>query len=150
MGASYGGYATLMGLIEQPTLFRAGVEWAGVTDIGLMFTVARSDANRENRNYSMRTLIGDPEQDAAQLARTSPLQRAAELKQPLLMAHGGQDRRVPIEHASRFRDAVQRGNRNVTYLVYPDEAHGWSHDETNIDFWRQVETFLDRNLKPSN
>nr|WP_229262278.1 prolyl oligopeptidase family serine peptidase [Duganella guangzhouensis] len=147
MGASYGGYATLMGLIEQPTLFRAGVEWAGVTDIGLMFTVARSDANRENRNYSMRTLIGDPEQDAAQLARTSPLQRAAELKQPLLMAHGGQDRRVPIEHASRFRDAAQRGNRNVTYLVYPDERHGWSHDDTNIDFWRQVDTFLDRNLK---
>jgi dipeptidyl aminopeptidase/acylaminoacyl peptidase len=147
MGGSYGGYATLMGLIQQPDVFRAGVEWAGVTDIDLMFTSVSADANSENRNYGMRTLIGDPQQDAEQLARTSPLRRAAELKQPLLMAHGGQDKRVPVEHASRLRDAVQPHNPNLSYVVYNDERHGWSRDANRIDFWQRVDAFLDRYLK---
>jgi dienelactone hydrolase len=149
MGASYGGYATLMGLIKDPQIFRAGVEWAGVTDIKLMFTSSESDASQEDLGYSMRTLIGDPdsEADAAMFRRNSPLLRAAELKQPLLMAHGAGDRRVPIAHASRFRDAIKAHNPNVTSLIYVDEGHGWRNEKTNIAFWQQVETFLDKHLK---
>lgn len=149
MGASYGGYATLMGLIKDPQIFRAGVEWAGVTDIKLMFTLSESDASQEDLGYSMRTLIGDPdgEADADMFRRNSPLLRAAELKQPLLMAHGAQDKRVPIAHASRFRDAIKAHNPNVTSIIYPDEGHGWRNEKTNIAFWRQVETFLDQHLK---
>ncbi|HEX7985703.1 MAG TPA: prolyl oligopeptidase family serine peptidase [Duganella sp.] len=149
MGASYGGYATLMGLIKDPKIFRAGVEWAGVTDIKLMFTSSESDASQEDLGYSMRTLIGDPdaEADAAMFLRNSPLLRAAELKQPLLMAHGAADRRVPIAHASRFRDAVKAHNPNVTSIVYNDEGHGWRNEQTNIAFWQQVEAFLDKHLK---
>jgi len=146
MGASYGGYATLMGLIKHPQIFRAGVEWAGVSDISLMFNTPYSDASEETLNYSLRTLIGDPEQDAAQFNQYSPLLRAAELKQPLLMAHGLEDRRVPIVHANRFRDAVQAHNKNVEYVTY-DEGHGWRHAASRIDFWTRVEAFLDKNLR---
>ncbi|SDH33759.1 MULTISPECIES: S9 family peptidase [unclassified Duganella] len=146
MGASYGGYATLMGLIKHPQIFRAGVEWAGVTDISLMFNTPYSDASEETLNYSLRTLIGDPEQDAAQFNQYSPLLRAAELKQPLLMAHGLEDLRVPIVHANRFRDAVQAHNKNVEYVTY-DEGHGWRHAASRIDFWTRVEAFLDKNLR---
>ncbi|MGV7210556.1 alpha/beta hydrolase family protein [Oxalobacteraceae bacterium A2-2] len=149
MGASYGGYATLMGLINNPELFRCGVEWAGVTDIGLKFTVVGSDAPEEYLNYGARTLIGDPERDAAQFRRTSPLLRAAEIRQPLLMAHGAEDRRVPLEHATRLRDAVKAANPAVTAIIYNNEGHGWRHDDNNIDFWTRVEAFLDRNLKPT-
>ena len=135
--------------IKDPQIFRAGVEWAGVTDIKLMFTLSESDASQEDLGYSMRTLIGDPdgEADAAMFRRNSPLLRAAELKQPLLMAHGAQDKRVPIAHASRFRDAIKAHNPNVTSIIYPDEGHGWRNEATNIAFWRQVETFLDKHLK---
>lgn len=149
MGASYGGYATLMGLIKDPAVFRCGVEWAGVTDIKLMFTSTESDASKENLGYSMRKLIGDPDDpaDAALLRQNSPLLRAAELKQPLLMAHGMMDRRVPIEHARSFSSAVQANNPNVTSIIYNDEGHGWRRPENSIAFWTQVETFLDRNLK---
>ena len=146
MGASYGGYATLMGLIKNPDIFRAGVEWAGVTDLSLMFNTPYSDASEETLNYSLRTLIGDPEKDAAQFNQNSPLLRAAELKQPLLMAHGLEDLRVPIVHANRFRDAVRANNPNVTYLTF-DEGHGWRHEKNRIAFWKQVEVFLDKNLK---
>lgn len=147
MGASYGGYATLMGLIKNPEIFRCGVEWAGVTDIGLMFQTPYSDASQETLNYSLRTLIGDPDKDAEQFRQNSPLLRAAELKQPLLMAHGGADVRVPVVHASRFRDAVKKNNPNVEYIIYNNEGHGWRHENNRIAFWKQVEIFLDKNLK---
>ena len=149
MGASYGGYATLMGLIKHPQIFGAGVAWAGVTDIKLMFTSTESDASEENLGYSMRTLIGDPdsEADAKMFRENSPLLRAAELKQPLLMAHGLDDRRVPLEHARSFASAVKANNSHVTSLYYDNEGHGWRNEKTRLDFWRQVETFLDTNLK---
>lgn len=149
MGGSYGGYATLMGLIKDPQIFRAGVEWAGVTDIGMMFTSTESDASEENLGYSMRTLIGDPDDkaDAAMFRRNSPQLRAAELKQPLLMAHGAGDRRVPLAHARSFRDAIKSHNANVTSIIYDDEGHGWRKEKTRIAFWQQVEAFLDKNLK---
>ncbi|MYN47320.1 prolyl oligopeptidase family serine peptidase [Pseudoduganella sp. FT93W] len=150
MGASYGGYATLMGLIKEPQVFRCGVEWAGVTDINLMFSSTESDMSQDWLGYGARTLIGDPEQDAEQFRATSPLLRAAELKQPLLMAHGARDRRVPLEHARKFANAVKAGNANVSYLIYDNEGHGWLHDDNNIDFWSKVESFLDKNLKHAN
>nr|WP_315216994.1 alpha/beta fold hydrolase [uncultured Duganella sp.] len=150
MGASYGGYATLMGLIKHPQVFRAGVEWAGVTDIELMFTSIESDASEENLGYSMRTLIGDPDSaaDAEMFRKNSPLLRAAELKQPLLMAHGVDDRRVPLEHGRRFGNAVKaNNNNNVTAIYYDNESHGWRNEKNRVDFWKQVEAFLDKNLK---
>jgi dienelactone hydrolase len=147
IGASYGGYATLMGLIKDPQIFRAGVEWAGVTDIGLMFDTPYSDASQETLNYSMRALIGDPDKDAGLFARNSPLLRAAELKQPLLMAHGLEDLRVPVVHATRFRDAVRQANPNVEFITYNNEGHGWRHADNRIAFWKRVDAFLEKNLK---
>ncbi len=147
MGASYGGYATLMGLIKDPQLFRVGVAWAGVTDLGLMFTSSSSDATRENLGYSMRTMIGDPDTDAELFRKYSPLQRATELKQPLLLAHGADDRRVPLEHATRFYRAVKSNNPKAELIIYDDEQHGWRKQQTLLDFWKRVETFLDTNLK---
>jgi dipeptidyl aminopeptidase/acylaminoacyl peptidase len=146
MGASYGGYAALMGLVRNPDIFRAGVEWAGVTDIELMFTAVESDASEDARQYDMKTLIGDPLADPAAFAGASPLAQAGRITQPLLMAHGAQDRRVPIVHAAKLRSAVTEKNRNVEYVVYPDEGHGWRHEEDSIDFWKRVEVFLDKNL----
>jgi dipeptidyl aminopeptidase/acylaminoacyl peptidase len=64
------------------------------------------------------------------------------------MAHGGQDRRVPIVHATRFRSAVTEQNRNVESVVYADEGHGWRLEATRIDFWKRVDAFLARNLAP--
>ena len=145
MGASYGGYATLMGLIKNPDIFRCGVEWAGVTDLALMFT-ANSDASQDSLKYDMRTLIGDPEKDAAMFRDYSPLAQAARLKQPLLMAQGLEDIRVPMVHATKFRDAVKQNNAQVEWVSYTDEGHGWRDQESNLDFWKRVEAFLARNL----
>jgi dipeptidyl aminopeptidase/acylaminoacyl peptidase len=146
-GASYGGYATLMGLIRNPELFRCGVEWAGVTDINLMYSIHWSDLDSEYKSYGMPVLIGDREKDAAQLAATSPINLAAKITQPLFMAYGGVDRRVPIEHGTLMRDAISKTNPKVEWKVYADEGHGWMLSTNQIDFWKRVETFLDKNLK---
>lgn len=145
-GASYGGYATLMGLINDPELYRCGINWAGVTDINLMYSVNWSDASEESKKYGMSKLIGDPDKDAAQFKSTSPLLRANEIKQPLLLAYGVADARVPITHGTQFRNAVRRTNPNVEWVEYAEEGHGWYLVKNRIDFWTRVEKFLDRNI----
>lgn len=145
-GASYGGYATLMGLIRDPALWRCGVAWMAVTDIGLMYSLNHSDLSDVWRQYGMPAMIGDRVKDAEQLTATSPLQQAGRLKRPLLMAAGGVDMRVPIAHASRFKDALPEGYTGLTWLVYNDEGHGFGKPANAIDFWQKVEAFLAREL----
>lgn len=146
-GASYGGYATLMGLIRNPELFRCGVEWVGVTDLDLKYSITWSDAPDSWKRYGLPAMMGDRKLDAAQLAATSPLKLADKVTQPLLMAYGGIDRRVPLDHGTEFRDAVRKTNSQVEWIVYAKEGHGWLLPANNIDFWTRVETFLDKNLK---
>lgn len=145
-GASYGGYATLMGLIRDPQLYRCGVAWAAVTDIGLLYSLQWSDLPEAWKEYGMPLLIGDPVKDAAQFEATSPLKQAARVTQPLLLAFGGSDRRVPMEHGTRFREAVRQTNPQVEWIDYPDEGHGWFKPENRYDFWQRVEQFLARQL----
>ena len=142
-GASYGGYAALMGLIKDHGIYQCGVNWVGVTDIQLMYDITWSDESDDAKRYGMPVLVGDPVKDAQQLKETSPLQQAARLKRPLLMAYGEEDYRVPIKHGTAFRDAVQKTNPNVEWVAYPNEGHGWHQLNTHVDFWTRVEKFLD-------
>jgi dipeptidyl aminopeptidase/acylaminoacyl peptidase len=148
-GASYGGYATLMGLVNDPDLYKCGIDWVGVTDIQLLYDghwSFKSDMSDEWKEYGMPELVGDPVKDAAQLAATSPLRQAARITQPLLMAYGGVDHRVPMYHGRKFYDAVTRTNKQVEWVSYPEEGHGWTLPKNRIDFWSRVEKFLDKNI----
>ncbi len=148
-GASYGGYATLMGLVNDPDLYRCGIEWAGVTDINLMRTghwAYVSDMSENWKQYGIPQLVGDPVKDAEQLKATSPILQAARIKQPLLLAHGGADLRVPLVHGTRFYQAVKQTNPDVEWIEYPDEGHGWALPATRYDFWGRVEKFLDKHI----
>ena len=147
MGASYGGYGTLMSLIRYPEIYQCGVEWAGVTDMDLMFHTPQSDQGTEALDFGLKVVMGDPEKDAAMFKQYSPQAQAANLHQPLLMAHGAEDRRVPIVHADDFYSAVKKHNPHIEKIIYANEGHGWQHDDNNIDFWTRVEKFLDKNLK---
>jgi dipeptidyl aminopeptidase/acylaminoacyl peptidase len=146
-GASYGGYLTMMGLVKEPKLFRCGINWVGVTDPDLMYSVTWTDFNQAGvAAFSLPTLMGDQKQYAEQFKATSPLRRASEIRQPVMMAYGGQDRRVPMINGELMRDALAKHNKNVEWIVYPGEAHGWRTEEVNFDFWARVETFLSKYL----
>lgn len=148
LGSSYGGYATLMGLAKDPALYRCGVASFAVSDPALMFTVHWSDISSQAKQYSLKEMIGDPVADAAMLAANSPLLQAARIKAPVLLAYGGRDRRVPIVHGERMRDALTKAGNTPEWVVYDDEYHGFRFEETRIDFWRRTETFLGKHLTP--
>jgi len=94
----------------------------------------------------MPDLIGDRVKDAAQLKATSPIELAARIKAPLILAYGGADRRVPIAHGLRFRDAVAPYNKQVEWIAYQEEGHGWGLPKNRVDFWSRVEKFLDKHI----
>jgi dipeptidyl aminopeptidase/acylaminoacyl peptidase len=147
MGASYGGYAVMMGLARDPDRFRCGINYVGVTDINLMFDVTWSDMfDTDFIRFSARELIGDLERDADQLKATSPLLNAAKIRAPVLMAYGGGDRRVPLVHGERMRDALASHNAQVEWVSYPDEGHGFLLEATRYDFNRRVQAFLAKHL----
>ena len=147
-GASYGGYATLMGLVKHPQLYRCGAAWAAVTDPLLMFRWSfLTDQSDEVRAYDYPRLIGDPVTDAEQLRATSPVLQAARIKAPVLLAMGQQDRRVPIEHGTRMRDALRDAGNAPEWILYADEGHGWLTLKNKVDFAQHLEDFLARHLK---
>lgn len=149
-GASYGGYAAMMGLVKEPELYRAGINWLGPTDIGLLYTRGESDAMgslwlRDTFPWQ----VADPDKDGEQIRRTSPLQRAAEITRPVLLAYGREDYRVPLVHGERLHDALKAaGKVPVEWVVYDDEGHGWRLEANRFDFWKRVEGFLAKHLKP--
>ena len=150
-GASYGGYATLMGLVNDPDLFQCGINWVGVTDLTLLHdghSSFRSDIGESYKKHSMPTLIGEPVRDAERFKATSPLHQAARVQRPLLMAYGALDVRVPFYHGDRFHQAVKATNKDVEMVVYDDEAHGWFFLKNRVDFWSRVEKFLNKNIGP--
>ena len=112
-----------------------------------MFHTPQSDQGSEALDFGLKVVMGDPEKDAAMFKQYSPINQAANLHQPLLMAHGAEDRRVPIVHADDFYSAVKKHNPHIEKIIYANEGHGWQHDDNNIDFWTRVEKFLDKNLK---
>jgi len=145
-GASYGGYAALMGLVRYPDLYRCGVAASAVSDIALMYDIYWSDLGEEYKTFGMPLLVGDQDKDAAQLTATSPLAQAAKIKRPLLLAHGGLDQRVPIAHASKLLSALEANHAPVQWIEFKDEAHGWKKNANRIAYYEQVQQFLDANI----
>ncbi|WP_426165409.1 alpha/beta hydrolase family protein [Pseudoduganella sp. R-34] len=149
MGGSYGGYATLMGLVNDPGVYRCGIAYAAVTDIPLLYDsgmAVLSDLPPDYKTYGVPVLVGDLEKDAAQFTATSPLKQAARIKRPLLLAHGTDDRRVPFPHYTKLRSALQEAKADAEFVEYIGEGHGWSTLKTRLDFWGRVEKFLDKHI----
>jgi dipeptidyl aminopeptidase/acylaminoacyl peptidase len=147
-GASYGGYATLMALARDPESFRCGAAWLAVTDPRLLFKWSgQGGFSTEVREFDYPKLIGDPDKDAALLDRVSPVLLAHQIQSPVFLAYGGEDRRVPLKHGKRMRDALTDAGRPPAWVVYPQEGHGWLTLETQLDFARRLEEFLASHLK---
>ena len=145
-GASYGGYAVLMGLANDPGLYRCGIDWVGVTDLDLLYSADWSDLSDTWKKYGLNKLLGDPKADAERFKATSPINNVAKIHAPVLLAYGGKDVRVPIEHGQRLRDALKQAGAKPEWVVYDDEGHGWRAVETRIDFWNRAARFLDANI----
>ncbi|MYM21062.1 prolyl oligopeptidase family serine peptidase [Duganella sp. FT135W] len=145
-GAGYGGYAAMMGLIRDPALFKCGVSWSGITDIGAMFSHNWNDLAEPKAMAQLRDIVGDPKLDAAQFKATSPLHNAARIKQPVLLAYGKDDSRVPFSDGRKFYEALSATNSNVEWREYTPSVEDWKTQGNRIDLWRRIEAFLAKNI----
>jgi dipeptidyl aminopeptidase/acylaminoacyl peptidase len=142
-GASYGGYATMMGLAKTPELFKCGINYVGVTDLNLFATAYWADyAESEFLKYGMKTMVGDLEGDKERLRTTSPVEMAARIKAPVLMAYGSADRRVVPEHGTRMKSALEQRGARPLWMMVDGEGHGFREMKNQVSFYGAVEKFL--------
>ena len=130
----------------KPLEKRWAASRVGVTDLFLRCS-AEGDLSSQARRFSLPTLMGHPERDAAQFRATSPVLRAAEIKVPVLLAQAIHDRRVPPAHADAFEKAARAAGVQVQRINY-DEGHGWSDFNNHADYLRQLEAFIQRAMGP--
>jgi dipeptidyl aminopeptidase/acylaminoacyl peptidase len=146
-GASYGGYATLMGLARHGELYRCGIAWVAVTEPRLLFDVWRhNDYSEEWTRALLPQMLGDPKADAASFEAISPLAQAARIRAPLLLAMGLEDQRVPIEHGTRLRSSMAAAGNEPEWVAYAAEGHGFQSPDTWEDFAARIDRFLARHL----
>ena len=148
-GGSYGGYSTLMGLIRHPDLYRCGMAWIAVTDLHLLVKGSwwvNDDTSALARKHTIPEMVGDAEKDADMLAANSPVLLASQIRAPLLLAFGEEDKRVPLAHGTRLREAMQKASLDPEWVTYPQEGHGWSILKNKIDFANRIEGFLAKHL----
>jgi dipeptidyl aminopeptidase/acylaminoacyl peptidase len=144
-GGSYGGYATLQGIVREPDLYAAAVDYVGVSNLfTFMTTIPPYWKPMLDMMYEM---VGNPRADSLQLAQTSPALNADKIKTPLFIAQGANDPRVNKAESDQMVDALKKRNIQVEYLVKDNEGHGFHNQENRFDFYRAMEGFLAKNLK---
>jgi dipeptidyl aminopeptidase/acylaminoacyl peptidase len=146
MGGSYGGYATLAGMTFTPDRFACGVDIVGPSNLNTLLEAIPPYwvSGREQ----MYRRMGDPRmpQGQAVLKAASPLFKADAIKRPLLIGQGANDPRVNQREAGQIVAAMKAKNIPVTYILFPDEGHGFARPENNIAFYAITEQFLSKCL----
>ena len=143
-GASYGGYAALMGIIKTPELYQCAVNYVGVTNLEELFTNRFWD--KSVLEYSLKARLGDPSTDQAMLKANSPVNLVDKINRPLFMAYGGLDANVLPEQGKQLGRALDRANKKYEWMFKPDEAHGYFAIENQVEFYSKMESFLRQHL----
>lgn len=146
MGGSYGGYAVLAGLAFTPDVFACGVDIVGPSNLNTL--LASVPAYWEAGRRQMYRRMGDPgtPEGAALLKARSPLSKADQIRKPLLIGQGANDPRVNKAESDQIVEAMKAKGIPVTYVLFPDEGHGFARPENNIAFYAVSEHFLERCL----
>ena len=146
MGGSYGGYATLVGLTFTPDVFACGVDIVGPSN--LVTTLETIPPYWEPMAEMEKARVGDiSTEDGRQfLESRSPLSRVDSIVRPLLIGQGANDPRVKQAESDQIVNAMKEREIPVTYVLYPDEGHGFARPENNLSFMAVAEAFLARCL----
>jgi len=142
-GGSYGGYLALCALVEEPALWKAGVDLFGDSEIAESYR----HGDRAGR-LDLRRMMGDPD-DAARAPlyrRGSPLYRAERIEAPLLILHGRKDMRVAPLMSEKMVEALTIEGKHHEVHWYDDEAHGWERRENRRDAFGRIVAFLRRHV----
>jgi dipeptidyl aminopeptidase/acylaminoacyl peptidase len=146
MGVSYGGYAVLAGMTRNPETYACGIDVVGPANLETL--IATIPPYWESVRAQLTKAVGDPntEEGLALMRDRSPLNQAARIARPLLIAQGANDPRVKRAESDQMVAALRANGIPVTYVLYPDEGHGFARPENNISFNAVAEQFLARHL----
>lgn len=142
MGGSYGGYATLAGLTFTPETFACGVDIVGPSNLNTLLSTV--PPYWESFYKQLVARMGDPKTPEGQkwLKERSPLTHADKIVKPLLIGQGANDPRVKQAESDQIVAAMEAKKIPVTYVLFPDEGHGFARPENNIAFMAVAENFL--------
>ncbi|WP_313343510.1 prolyl oligopeptidase family serine peptidase [Stenotrophomonas sp.] len=140
-GASYGAYAAMMGAVREPGLYQCAAGYVGVYDLPLMYEVGDIQDDRSGVTY-LRDWLGPVEA----LGARSPVTLAAQVRVPVFLAAGGEDKRAPIEHTKRMEAALRRAGSPVESLYYKSEGHGFYTPQHQREYYAKLLAFLARSL----
>lgn len=142
MGGSYGGYATLVGLTFTPTTFACGVDIVGPSNLETLLKTIPPYWTAGIQQFHRR--MGNPNtpEGLALLKERSPLYKAGNIVRPLLIGQGANDPRVNQAESDQIVNAMQQKGIPVTYVLFPDEGHGFARPDNNIAFNAVTENFL--------
>ncbi|SDZ19098.1 Dipeptidyl aminopeptidase/acylaminoacyl peptidase [Lysobacter sp. yr284] len=142
MGGSYGGYATLVGLTFTPDTFKCGVDIVGPSNLQTLLKTIPPYWASIFEQFARR--MGDPRTEAGrkQLAERSPIGRVDKIDKPLLIGQGANDPRVNQAESDQIVEAMRKKNIPVTYVLFPDEGHGFARPENAMAFNAVAEGFL--------
>jgi dipeptidyl aminopeptidase/acylaminoacyl peptidase len=139
-GASYGAYASLMGVAKEPDLYRCAAGYVGVYDLVTLSATESRESKRSNTFTS--EWIGKGES----LGAVSPNRVANRVKVPVFLAAGGEDETAPIEHTEKMERALKQADVPVETLYYRTEGHGFYTLEHQREFYTKLLAFLGRNI----
>jgi dipeptidyl aminopeptidase/acylaminoacyl peptidase len=142
MGGSYGGYATLAGLTMTPTEFACGVDIVGPSNLVTLLSTIPPYWGPIRTQFATRVGDETTEEGRKLLTERSPLTYAHQIQRPLLIGQGANDPRVKQAESDQIVAAMQEKNIPVTYILYPDEGHGFARPENNLSFNAAAEEFL--------
>jgi dipeptidyl aminopeptidase/acylaminoacyl peptidase len=146
MGGSYGGFATLVGLTFTPDAFACGVDIVGPSNIRTLLETIPPYWAPAIAIWKHR--VGDHTSAEGRefLDSRSPLSKVENIKKPLLIGQGANDPRVKQSESDQIVQAMQEKNIPVTYVLYPDEGHGFARPENRMSFMAVTEAFLGEHL----
>jgi dipeptidyl aminopeptidase/acylaminoacyl peptidase len=142
MGGSYGGYATLAGITMTPTEFACGVDIVGPSNLVTLLSTIPPYWGPIRTQFTSRVGDETTEEGRKLLTERSPLTYAHQIQRPLLIGQGANDPRVKQAESDQIVAAMQEKNIPVTYILYPDEGHGFARPQNNLSFNAASEEFL--------
>jgi len=143
MGGSYGGYMTMAAITEHPELWTCAVNIVGI--VNFVTFLERTGAYRRALREAE---YGSLERDRAFLESISPIRKIGEIACPLMVIHGANDPRVPVNEAEQVVEALRARAAPVEYLRYEDEGHGITRLPNRLDCYPRVAAFLHQYLLP--
>ncbi len=140
VGWSYGGYAALQAAVTEPSLFRAVVAIAPVTDL----QQAKDDFHEYSNSRNISEYIGS----GPHIREGSPLQNVGAITAPVMLFHGDRDLNVPIVHSQRMDRALRGAGKRSELVRFAGLEHGLADSQVRVQMLRRIGTFLETSLAP--